>query len=126
MTPAYYLSKEWRALRLKVLERDGGICQYCGSKGIQADHVKPRERGGKDALSNLVCACPSCNRVVGNRVFKDFAAKRAWIREKRGIEIPGAIPGELPADTKARLKREREGYRRRYRRRNRVRGKGCR
>ncbi len=47
-------------------------CGYCGvteteSGGqLEVDHFRPRSRGGKDILDNLVYACPTCNRFKGD------------------------------------------------------------
>ncbi|QRY40856.1 HNH endonuclease [Microbacterium hominis] len=51
----------WEALRAAVLERDGGICVYCGNEATTADHVTPKALGGRDELANLVAACLKCN-----------------------------------------------------------------
>lgn len=52
-------------LRFRVLARDNYTCRYCGAKApgvaLHVDHVVPRARGGRDALSNLVTACQTCN-----------------------------------------------------------------
>jgi hypothetical protein len=83
----YYESDAWRRLRLQVLARDRHICQYCGSRGWQADHVIPRSRGGPDTLKNLVCACVDCNRLVCARTFLSFSAKKRWILNERKIVV---------------------------------------
>jgi len=47
-------------------------CGYCGvaeteSGGqLEIDHFRPRSRGGKDTLDNLLYACPTCNRFKGD------------------------------------------------------------
>jgi hypothetical protein len=83
MIPKFYLSHEWRQLRQDVVKRDQGLCQYCGNKGTQADHIIPRYGGGLDVLQNLVCVCATCNKLVGGRVFKTFDDKKKWILSKR-------------------------------------------
>jgi len=60
-------------LRRKVLDRDRHKCRYCGSTyNLHVDHVKPRSRGGKDTMSNLVTACASCNLSKGARELPGF------------------------------------------------------
>ena len=81
----FYASEEWASLRERVRTRDKWVCAYCGGKGLQVDHVKPRKRGGSDSLRNLVCCCWECNRIAGGRVFKNKMAKRKWIRMQRRI-----------------------------------------
>lgn len=53
----------------EIFRRDDFTCQYCGKRtsNLTVDHVVPRHRGGQHAWSNLVAACPSCNRRKGGR-----------------------------------------------------------
>lgn len=65
--------KAWEALRLRVLERDGWVCHYC-TKQLQgddatADHIVPKESGGRDEESNLVAACRSCNSAKKDKAL---------------------------------------------------------
>lgn len=53
--------------RQHVLERDQGLCRYCGDSAIEFDHVVPRSRGGTDHADNVVCACQPCNQRKGAR-----------------------------------------------------------
>jgi hypothetical protein len=63
------------ALRAAVFARDKGICSFSGlsvwyldygtapfSHADWVDHIRPRSRGGKDTLENLVCASYFYNR----------------------------------------------------------------
>jgi len=65
----------FRALRLRVFERDGFICRYCGRKlkgpsSAHLDHVHPRSKGGTDDPQNLVTACPRCNGIKATQLWK--------------------------------------------------------
>lgn len=53
----------------EVLRRDNYTCQYCGSrdKNLTIDHVVPRHAGGGNEWTNVVAACPTCNRKKGGR-----------------------------------------------------------
>ena len=56
----------WRKLRLIVLRRDNGLCQYCLKEGRvkQAqviDHIKPKCAGGTDDIDNLQSLCHKCH-----------------------------------------------------------------
>ncbi|HVX01254.1 MAG TPA: HNH endonuclease [Candidatus Babeliaceae bacterium] len=59
----YYLS-----LRYKCFERDEFTCRYCGrsplteSVKLEADHILPKSKGGKDELNNLITSCSDCNQ----------------------------------------------------------------
>lgn len=79
----FYDTPGWRHLRKKVLERDLHICQYCGNKATQADHVIPRKKGGPDALRNLVACCAPCNKAAGNTKFPTFLEKKYYVLKNR-------------------------------------------
>lgn len=53
-----------RHIRHKVLKRDGGFCQRCGSvRNLRVDHIIPRSVGGLNTLSNLWVLCNGCNAI---------------------------------------------------------------
>ena len=60
-------TQRWKDQRIRVLKRDGYICQYCGSDATQVDHVIPRKAGGTHDLDNLVACCAPCNSAKGAR-----------------------------------------------------------
>jgi 5-methylcytosine-specific restriction endonuclease McrA len=60
-------TQRWKDQRLRVLKRDGYICQYCGQDATQVDHVIPRKVGGSHDLDNLVACCAPCNTRKGAR-----------------------------------------------------------
>ena len=89
----YYDTPEWRDLRMRVCQRDKHLCQYCGDRGFQADHIVPRKRGGPDTMKNLVCCCHTCNKTALNSTFVSFSAKKRWLLVARGIvEKPPVKP----------------------------------
>ena len=56
----------WDALRKVVLQRDGGLCQYCRDEGrvtvaTMVDHTIPKAEGGTDDPSNLRSICAPCH-----------------------------------------------------------------
>ena len=57
----------------EIFRRDEYRCQYCGATNahLTIDHVLPRHRGGDHGWSNLVAACPPCNRRKGGRLLHD-------------------------------------------------------
>lgn len=57
---AYYQSKEWRKLRAMQLQLYPN-CRVCGKFATVADHIKPRDKGGKDELDNLQSLCKECH-----------------------------------------------------------------
>lgn len=71
----FYTTPDWRALRAKVIRREGGICRECGvqifrKRDVTVDHIKPRSRYPELALdpSNLQVLCRSCNSSKGASV----------------------------------------------------------
>jgi 5-methylcytosine-specific restriction endonuclease McrA len=53
----------------EILRRDDYTCQYCGkrSHALTVDHVIPRRLGGQHIWTNVVAACPPCNRRKGGK-----------------------------------------------------------
>lgn len=63
----------YRYIRLKILERDGHTCYWCGQPGHTMDHVIPWSRGGRTTMNNCICACEECNGARGDMPAEDFA-----------------------------------------------------
>ncbi|MFN2189688.1 MAG: HNH endonuclease [Candidatus Promineifilaceae bacterium] len=57
----------------EILRRDEYTCQYCGyhSSVMTVDHVVPRRLGGTHSWTNVVAACPSCNRKKGGKLSEN-------------------------------------------------------
>jgi len=55
--------------RFEVFKRDGFNCVYCGKTPpnvtLEADHIIPVSKGGKNTIENLVTSCFECNRGKG-------------------------------------------------------------
>ena len=58
-----------KALRYRVMQRDGFVCRYCGRGApdveLEVDHIEPVSAGGTDTPENLATACLDCNRGKG-------------------------------------------------------------
>lgn len=65
---------EWNARRFEIIERDGGICQYCRAPATppHVDHIIPVSRGGSFDHSNLCVACPPCNKSKGAKLVAEW------------------------------------------------------
>ncbi len=59
-------------MKAEIWERDGGICQECGSRPSRADvhfdHTVPFSRGGRTSMENLRVLCSTCNLRKGARM----------------------------------------------------------
>ena len=70
-------TRAYRAARIKVLNRDGHVCMYCGSsEDLTIDHVLSIKHHPDLAmdLSNMVIACKPCNSRKGSRSQGVFLA----------------------------------------------------
>lgn len=65
-----------RENRLRIFERDGYKCHYCGKQltrfSATLDHIEPVSEGGDNSERNLVTACLRCNSRRGNKPVSDF------------------------------------------------------
>lgn len=75
-----------RVSRKSIFARDNHTCQYCGARNVPLtlDHVTPREKGGGDDWTNLVCCCTKCNNKKGNHLPDEVGMRprRAPFRPK--------------------------------------------
>ncbi len=69
-----------RENRIKVYERDGYKCRYCGKQLTRftctLDHLTPVAAGGTNSLDNLVTACLGCNSRKHQRPLGDFLVEQ--------------------------------------------------
>lgn len=113
--PHDFMDTDWQAFRgrssahrMRILDKSGGACWYCGAEidaaTMHMDHLVPLKQGGRDALDNIVPACPTCNMSKGSKsieewrvkagrkyVYQDVpwfsAAQVAWL-EGQGFQFP--------------------------------------
>lgn len=101
-----------KKLRFEIFRRDRFACRYCGKSAndgavLEADHVVPRSRGGRDIARNLVAACEECNggkgaTPIGAPVVEDVPEDLFRVAcKERGIENPLPSPSldEVEAET---------------------------
>jgi len=57
-------------LRQSIFDSWQNKCAYCdvvlNPITASLDHIKPRHKGGKDRVNNLVACCTSCNQSKGS------------------------------------------------------------
>jgi len=76
-----HTAAEWA----EVVRGFKGRCAYCGTAGrLERDHVIPLRRGGTNDISNIVPACPSCNRRKAGRTDVEFRAAEDLERMAKG------------------------------------------
>jgi hypothetical protein len=76
--PEPELNSSGLSIRLRVFDRDGFRCVYCGRNPtehgvtLEVDHVQPKSKGGSDTMENFVTACFECNRGKGDYILKNI------------------------------------------------------
>ena len=60
-------TRQWKKVRLSVLQRDNYTCAYCGGEANEVDHVVPLAEDKTHAYDpdGLVSACRKCNSAKG-------------------------------------------------------------
>lgn len=59
----YMASPAWRAKRVPVLERSGGVCEHCRSAPAEVVHHLTYRRLGNEPLDHLAALCSACHRA---------------------------------------------------------------
>jgi len=96
----FYSSKEWRKVRVRVLEKYECKCMMCGRSPkthgivIHVDHIKPRSKYPKLELSisNLQILCEDCNLGKSNRYETDWRPGDDEISRNLDVEILESLP----------------------------------
>jgi len=69
-----------RGIMLKVVRRDGQICQECHKNvpdtQIAIDHIIPDSKGGPVSVDNLRVLCERCNREKSNSLVRIVRPKK--------------------------------------------------
>lgn len=71
----YLASKEWKAKRLKVLDRANYICEICGIKRAYQVHHKTYKRIYRERLTDLVATCGICHQAEHNLLTEEQIEK---------------------------------------------------
>jgi len=70
-----YHTKQWRATRKVILDREFKICQRCKREEANVcDHIKPAKiyTGSFFDLTNLQALCVSCHAIKSNEDKKNY------------------------------------------------------
>ena len=73
--------------RLRVYNRDGYTCRYCGRPAIPItiDHVIPLIQGGSNKESNLATCCGACNQRKADRTPEQWGRPLLSVKEARNF-----------------------------------------
>ena len=77
-----------KSIILQVMERDEGICQYCGRQGANIHHIAYGGTGRKriHCIENLITLCLECHREAhSNKEMRDWTY--TWSRQKYGDKV---------------------------------------
>jgi len=77
-------SAQWKKIRLRILNRDGRECYWCGMDADTVDHIIPVAKGGLDIDDNLVAACRKCNFSKQDKLPDEFVMEKM----RRGSLFP--------------------------------------
>ena len=73
--------RRWRAVRRKVLERDGERCP-CGAHATDVDHIQPVFQGGAWwSLDNLQALCATCHKAKSRQEQRPLGPKASSWRD---------------------------------------------
>lgn len=78
----FFLSRDWRELRFKILRKYGFCCMACGARPpsvvLHVDHIKPRSKFPHLEMSadNLQVLCAACNQGKSNLFEDDLRPKQ--------------------------------------------------
>ena len=77
-------SEARRKWRQSIKEKWNYECAYCGSEeNLTLDHITPRSKGGSEKVTNILCACHSCNQSKGHKMWSDwFLSQDFFDKEK--------------------------------------------
>lgn len=70
------MPEPWSVIRKRILQRDRGICHYCGEIACTVDHKIPVCYGGSDDENNLVACCKSCNSSKYTSSYESYMQQR--------------------------------------------------
>jgi hypothetical protein len=77
-------SEAKRKWRQSIKEKWNYECAYCGSEeNLTLDHITPRSKGGSEKVTNILCACHSCNHSKGHKMWSDWFLQQAFFTTER-------------------------------------------
>ena len=91
---AFYHSKEWQAVRRRVLQRDNYLCQVCKRAGritpaTTVHHIKAVRVDYSKRLdpNNLETICKACHNAEHNERTKSLHDKQTKLKAEKNSDI---------------------------------------
>jgi hypothetical protein len=60
----YLSTPEWRAIRQRVINRAGKVCEGCGEREASIVHHMTYQRRGREFLLDLIAVCRECHDLI--------------------------------------------------------------
>lgn len=77
-------SEAYRMWKNQIKEKWNYKCAYCGSEhNLTLDHIIPRSSGGSNKISNVLCACKSCNMDKGKQFWSTWYLAKDFFTTER-------------------------------------------
>ena len=78
-------NEDKRLWRTSIKEKWNHKCAYCGtkSKPLSLDHIVPQCKGGNDHITNVLCACTSCNHSKGHEPWEQWFKRQKFFTKER-------------------------------------------
>jgi ATP adenylyltransferase len=100
--------------KYEVMKRARHRCELCGVleefRGLEVDHIIPRNKGGTDDVSNLQALCYSCNATKRDRDDTDFRGMAASYEDREPSCLFCTIGAERIIDQNSLCFAIRDGY----------------
>ena len=90
-------SEAKRKWRQSIKEKWNYECAYCGSEeNLTLDHITPRSKGGSEKVTNVLCACHSCNQYKGHEYWKLWYVQQDFYNEDSLNKVEDWMRPEKP------------------------------
>lgn len=92
-------SEAKRKWRQSIKEKWNYECAYCGSEeNLTLDHITPTSKGGSDRVTNVLCACHSCNQSKGHEYWKLWYVQQDFYNEDSLNKVEDWMKVEEPTN----------------------------
>jgi 5-methylcytosine-specific restriction endonuclease McrA len=79
-------------IRIRIKQRDGFCCRWCGKPGQEVHHVHYRSEGGLNEDSNLIYLCMTCHARAhsSKEAYKPLLLATLWLHYVEGkvLSVP--------------------------------------